>query len=106
MTRGDRQPAASWAGRLYRRIVAWLPPDFRGDFADSMTRDFDDRDRELSGAAQRRFHARELPALLRLTAAQWADAAWRDLRFTLRMMARTPGFAAAAVVMLAIGTGA
>jgi len=71
-----------------------------------MTRDFDDRDRELSGAARRRFHARELPALLRVTAAQWAEAAWRDLRFTLRMMARTPGFAAAAVVMLAIGTGA
>ena len=106
MTPRDRRPPASLAGRLYRRIVRWLPPDFRGDFAEHMTRDFDDRDRELSGAARRLFHARELPALMRVTAVQWADAAWRDLRFTLRMMARTPGFAAAAVVMLAIGTGA
>jgi putative ABC transport system permease protein len=105
MTR-RRPPASSWAGRTYRRLIAWLPPDFRGDFGDHMTRDFDERDRELSGAARRRFHARELPALLRLTAAQWAEAAWRDLGFTLRMMARTPGFATAAVLMLAIGTGA
>jgi putative ABC transport system permease protein len=71
-----------------------------------MARDFHDRDRALAGASRRRLWWREVPALLVTTVAQWGEAAWRDLRFTLRMMARAPTFSLAAVLMLAIGTGA
>ena len=101
-----RPSSVSWAERIYRRLLRLLPPDFRGEFGDSMARDFRDRNRGLTGAARRRLWSREVPALVLTTVAQWGEAAWRDLRFTLRMMARAPGFSLAAVLMLAIGTGA
>jgi predicted permease len=36
----------------------------------------------------------------------WLDALAHDVRFALRSMARTPGFTAVAVLMIALGTGA
>ena len=36
----------------------------------------------------------------------WLDALWRDTRYTLRIFRRSPGFAATAVVSLAVGIAA
>ena len=36
----------------------------------------------------------------------WLETAWRDIRYALRGLARNPGFAAAAIVSLALGIGA
>jgi predicted permease len=36
----------------------------------------------------------------------WIENTWRDLRFVLRSLAKTPGFAATAIVVLAVGIGA
>lgn len=41
-----------------------------------------------------------------LTPGDWIEDAWRDLRFALRSLAKTPGFAATAIVVLAVGIGA
>ena len=41
-----------------------------------------------------------------LAAGNWLEDGWRDLRFALRSLAKTPGFAATAIVILAIGIGA
>ncbi|MGA8153149.1 MAG: ABC transporter permease [Terriglobales bacterium] len=43
------------------------------------------------------WHYRSLP---------WIENAWRDLRFGLRSLAKTPGFTAAAIIVLAVGIGA
>src|SRR5262249_16725851 len=96
----------SLAEQLYRRLLRWLPPDFRGDFGDSMAQDFRDRDRELDGSARRRLWSREFFGLVWTGLVQWTEAARRDLFFAGRLMARSPFFSAAAVLMLAIGTGA
>ncbi len=36
----------------------------------------------------------------------WIESIWRDLRFVLRSLAKTPGFTATAIVVLAVGIGA
>jgi putative ABC transport system permease protein len=36
----------------------------------------------------------------------WIEDIWRDLRFVLRSLAKTPGFAATAIIVLAVGIGA
>src|ERR1700723_1364283 len=35
----------------------------------------------------------------------WLEAAWRDLRFALRSLAKTPGFTAIAILVIAVGIG-
>ncbi len=37
---------------------------------------------------------------------QWADTLWRNIRFGLRMIARTPGSSVVAILVLALGIGA
>jgi len=37
---------------------------------------------------------------------RWIDEAWQDARYALRSMARQPGFAAIAIVIVALGAGA
>lgn len=36
----------------------------------------------------------------------WIEDAWRDLRFALRSLAKMPGFAAIAIIVIAVGIGA
>jgi putative ABC transport system permease protein len=95
--------------RLYRWLLRLFPSEFRGDFGADMRADFRD---ELADARGRglgvvaRLWWRTVPGMMLTAAHAWVDDLVHDTRFALRTMQRSPGFTAAAIVMLALGTGA
>ncbi|MEZ5315914.1 MAG: ABC transporter permease [Vicinamibacterales bacterium] len=95
--------------RIYRALLRLFPAEFRGDFGDDMAADFRDqradaRARGVRGLA--RLWWRTVPRLLATAAVAWIDDLGRDVRVAARILARSPGSTAAAVIMLAVGTGA
>jgi putative ABC transport system permease protein len=86
--------------RLFRLLLRLLPTEFRGDFGEAMSVDVDSSERQ--GGA---FWWREIRSVLGAVVREHLDALRHDVKYALRMMRRTPGFTAMAVVMLSLGTG-
>lgn len=102
-------PTPSRAERAYRALLRLLPEDFRAEFGHEMEGVFLDEQREVSQARRRgamaRLWARTLGGIVATAPAQHADVLKQDLTYASRALARTPAFAATAVLALALGIG-
>ncbi len=95
--------------RAYRLLLRLLPGDFRAEFGHEMEGVFLDEQREAAGAARPgaswRLWLRTLGGILATAPAQHVDVLKQDLTYSGRSLARTPVFAATAVLALALGIG-
>jgi putative ABC transport system permease protein len=102
-------PPRTRTDRLYRWLLRLFPLEFRGDFGADMRADFRDELADARGqglGAVVRLWWRTVPGMMLAASRAWVDDLVHDTRFALRTMQRSPGFTAAAIVMLALGTGA
>ena len=100
-----------------RRLIRLLPPGFRTEFGSAIEAVFLDRWAESRGQLGGFRHRLALVGDLCLTIAREHRAEtrigahpmqnlWLDLKHTVRWLARSPGFAVAALLTLALGIGA
>src|SRR5690349_23025061 len=89
--------------RAYRLLLRMFPVDFREEYGGEMERLFRDRCRR-EGALRVALEA--LPDLVTTGWRQQMESLKRDLAHALRMLAHNRGFAAAAILSLAVGIGA
>ncbi len=92
---------------LYRALLTLYPSSFRAEYGGEMRAVFEQRLRAAGGIAGRTlvWLTGLGDVLLNAAAAHW-DLARQDLRFTARALARTPGFTATAILVIALGVGA
>jgi len=87
--------------RFYRLLLLLYPASFRREYGADMIADFARRRRESSWALL----DSAFDVLKNAAAAHW-DVLRQDLRYTVRSLKRSRGFAFAAVAVIAIGVGA
>src|SRR5580704_7045565 len=92
--------------RLYRLLLHLYPASFRNEYAGEMCGVFARRLRDTSAIGLPALWIGVVFEVAFNAAAVHADVLRQDLRYTVRGFRRTPGFAATAVLVVALGVGA
>jgi putative ABC transport system permease protein len=100
--------------RVFRALLRLLPGDFRSEFSDAMHADAGamqanaastgGRTAPMHGSAYWWTH--EIPGLVAAIVRERSEGVRSDIAYSIKHLARTPGFTLIAVLMLALGTGA
>jgi putative ABC transport system permease protein len=93
--------------RAYRALLHLYPASFRAEYGGELSADFARRCRAASGATGviGLWLGAVGDTLANAARVQW-DVLQKDVKYTLRQLARAPGFAATAVLVSALGIGA
>jgi len=91
---------------LYRLLLHLYPASFRNEYAGEMCAVFARRQRDTSAVGLATLWIGVFFEVLFNAAAVHLDILRQDLRYTARALRRTPGFAATAVLVVALGVGA
>ena len=92
--------------RLYRLLLRLYPASFRNEYGEEMVRLFAERRRNTGAPARVMLWIEALRDAAVTAPRVHLDALTQDLRYTRRALSRTPGFAAAAILVMALGIGA
>ena len=92
--------------RLYRLLLRLYPASFRAEYGEEMARLFGERRRRAAAAGWRLLWLEALGDAMTTAPRVHLDILRQDLRYAARSARRAPGFAATAVIVMAVGIGA
>jgi predicted permease len=91
---------------LYRLLLRCYPASFRNEYGEEMVRLFAERRQAASAAGRLALWLEAIGDALDAAPRTHVDILRQDLRYTRRALARTPAFATAVIVVMALGIGA
>ena len=92
--------------RLYRALLHLYPSSFRHEYGEEMTRLFAERRRSATAWHRLSLWTEALSDALATAPRIHLDMLRQDLRYTWRSLSRARGFAATAILVMAVGIGA
>jgi putative ABC transport system permease protein len=100
----------SRAERVFRRLLRLFPADFRGDFGEAMAETFEDHRRDATARggtmAALTLWWDTVRGILATAPREHLDLLRGDVRYGIRNLRRSPGFALTAIAALGVGIGA